>query len=145
MEKQVDALKSLQFSENQLPSIKDFISKGKLNLEIISKLERTEEKAKKADRIKIVYKGYNKTYDFRKYVFLVIILEIILLISIWITMNGTIWQSILKNLKPQDSNLKSVKEDVSNSAMALLKGRKMVFKTFESGVYSKLEQSEQSE
>ena len=145
MEKQVDALKSLQFSENQLPSIKDFISKGKLNLEIISKLERTEEKAKKADRIKIAYKGYNKTYDFRKYVFLVIILEIILLISIWITMNGTIWQSILKNLKPQDSNLKSVKEDVSNSAMALLKGRKMVFKTFESGVYSKLEQSEQSE
>ena len=34
--------------------------------------------------------------------------------------------------------------DVLNSVMALLEGREMVFKAFESGVISKLKQSEQS-
>ena len=47
--------------------------------------------------------------------------------------------------KLQDSNLKRVKEDVLISAMTLLEGRKMVFKAFESGVFSRLEQSEQSD
>ena len=42
-------------------------------------------------------------------------------------MNKTIWQSILKNIK--------VKEDLLNSAMALLKGMEMVFKAFESGIF----------
>ena len=48
--------------------------------------------------------------------------------------------------KPQyNSYLKKVKDDVINSAMSLLKGREMVFKAFESGIFSKLKESEQSE
>ena len=51
--------------------------------------------------------------------------------------------------KPKNnSNLKKVKEDVLNSTITRLKGRKMVFKAFESGIFlkpEKLKQSEQSE
>ena len=48
--------------------------------------------------------------------------------------------------RPQnDSKIKNVKEDLLNSAVALLKGREMVFKAFESGIFSKLKQSKQSE
>ena len=49
--------------------------------------------------------------------------------------------------RPQDPNLRMVKKDLLNSAMALLKGIEMVFKAFESGIFlkpKKLEQSEQS-
>ena len=56
-------------------------------------------------------------------------------------MNKTIWRSILiifeTKTKPQN-NLKKVKVDVIKSAMTLLKGRKMLFKTFESGIFSKI-------
>ena len=67
-EKQVDALQSLKPSDKQLPSIRDFISKGRLNCEIVNETERIEEEEeKKADRSKIVYKASNETYDFRKF------------------------------------------------------------------------------
>ena len=44
-----------------------------------------------------------------------------------------------------NSNLKKVKEDVINNAMAFFKGRETVLKAFESGISSRLEKSEQSE
>ena len=44
-----------------------------------------------------------------------------------------------------NSYLKKIKEDVINSAMALLKEREMVFKAFENGIFSKRKESEQSE
>ena len=48
--------------------------------------------------------------------------------------------------KPQsNSSFKKVKEDVINSAMVILKGREMVFKAFESGMFSRLNESDQSE
>ena len=37
---------------------------------------------------------------------------------------------------PHNSNLKKVNMDEINSAMALLKGREMVFKASESGIFS---------
>ena len=55
-EKQVNALKSLEFSDKQLPSIKSFISKERLNPEIVDEIERIEEGERKADRSKMVYK-----------------------------------------------------------------------------------------
>ena len=64
--KQVDALKSLESSDKQLPSIKDFTSKERLNPEIINEIKGIEEE-KKADRSKMLYKGYNKTYALRKF------------------------------------------------------------------------------
>ena len=53
-------------SEKQLPSIKEFILKKKLNPEFIDDTERIEEE-EDADRSKMLYKGNNKTYDFRKF------------------------------------------------------------------------------
>ena len=41
-----------------------------------------------------------------------------------------------------DSNLQKVKEDILNSKVALLKERQMVFKAFESWIFSKLKQPE---
>ena len=75
--KQSDALDSLKPSDKQLPSIRDFISKERLNSEIVNEKERIGEEERKFERIKMVYKGSNETYDFRK---LVMKLEIILLI-----------------------------------------------------------------
>ena len=45
--------------------------------------------------------------------------------------------------RPQNSGSKKVKEDVLNSARALLKGREMVFKEFESGIFLKPEELKQ--
>ena len=64
---QVDALKSLKTSDKELPSIKDFIPKEKLNPEIINEVKRIEEEEKKVDRNKMVYKATKKIYDFRKF------------------------------------------------------------------------------
>ena len=68
-EKQINALKSLESSDKQLPSIKDFISKERLNPETADEIERIEEEEeeRKADRSKMVYKESNETYDFRKF------------------------------------------------------------------------------
>ena len=66
--KQVDALNSLKPSDKQLTSIRDFISKEKLNSDIVNEIERIEEKEeRKVDRGKMVYKASNETYDFRKF------------------------------------------------------------------------------
>ena len=51
-QKQVDALKCLGSSANQLPSIKDFISKDRLNPEIIDEIERIEEEETKMIEVK---------------------------------------------------------------------------------------------
>ena len=85
--------------------------------------------------------------NLKQYVLLVISMEIILLIWIWQTINKTTRQNILKNLnckrRPQtDSKLKKLKEDVLNSATALLKGREMVLKAFESWIFLSNEQWE---
>ena len=66
-EKQVNALKSLESSDKQLPSIKDFTPMENLNPEIINEIKKFEEIEKKVDRNKMVYKGTNKTYDFRNF------------------------------------------------------------------------------
>ena len=66
-QKQVDALKSLKSSDKRLPLTKDFKSKERLYPEIIDETERIEKEEKKVNRSKMVYKGHNKTYDFRKF------------------------------------------------------------------------------
>ena len=93
-EKQVNALKSLESSVKQLPSTKDFISKERLNPEIVDEIEIIEEEeGRKFDRSKMVYKGSNETYvleNLKQCMFSVIKLEIILLISTWQMMNKTV-------------------------------------------------------
>ena len=53
---QVKVLESLQYSEKQLLSIKDFISKRRLNLEIENELKRIEKEEQIANRRKMLYK-----------------------------------------------------------------------------------------
>ena len=68
LKKQVDALESLKTSDKELPSMKDFIPKEKLNPESINEIKRIEEEEeKKVDRNKMAYKATKKTYDFRKF------------------------------------------------------------------------------
>ena len=66
-EKQVVALESLKAPDKKLTSIKDFIAIENLNPEIINEIKRIEEIEESVNRNKIVYKGTNKTYDFRKF------------------------------------------------------------------------------
>ena len=53
--------------------IRDFISEERLNSEIIDEIERIEEEEeeeeeeRKADRSRMVYKGSNESYNFRKF------------------------------------------------------------------------------
>ena len=101
----------------------------------------------------MVYRRYKKTNDFRKFKTIVVFGNEItnnIVNMLWSMINKTIWQTILKNLKLKQNHkinliLEKVKEDVINSVMSLLKGREMVFKAFESGIFSKLKESEQSE
>ena len=65
--KQVVALESLKSSEKKLTPVKDFIPMENLNPEIINEIKRIEEMEKQVDRNRMVYKGTNKTYDFRNF------------------------------------------------------------------------------
>ena len=65
--KQVDALESLKPFDKQLPSVKDFISKERLNPETVNEIERIEEEERKVSRSKMIYKASNETYGFRKF------------------------------------------------------------------------------
>ena len=66
-EKKTNALKSLESYDKQLPSIKDFISKERLNPETVDEIEQIEEEERKADSSKMVYEGSNKNNDFRRF------------------------------------------------------------------------------
>ena len=114
----------------------------------MNELERIEEEEKQADRSKIVYKRYNKTYGFRKFKTIRVFGDNIKIN--FINMNiandeqnhlGKYIKEFKSKTRPQDSDLKRVKEDVLNTGMVLLKGREMVFKAFESGIFFKPEQS----
>ena len=73
--------------------MKDFISKERLNPEIVDEIERIEEEEeRKVGRLKLVYTGSNETMileNLKQYVFLAMKLEIILLILGWQIMNKT--------------------------------------------------------
>ena len=58
----------MKTSNKQLPSIRDFRSKERLNSEVVNEIGRIEEEEeRKVDGIKMVYKASNETYDFRKF------------------------------------------------------------------------------
>ena len=148
--KQVDALTALKTSNKKLPSIKDFIPIENLNPEIVNEIKRIEEIEKHVDRDKMVYKSANKTYDFRNFKTIRTCGNKIRNNVISMTTANTEQASLLnhvedfiKKTKPQDPILKKLKEDVLASVLSLLKGRGMVYKTFESGIFQKLEESQQ--
>ena len=102
--KQSDALDSLKPSGKQLPSLRDFISKERLNSEIVNEKERIREEERKFERIKMVYKGSNETYDFRKF-------KTVLVFGNEIR-NNIINMSMASRTKPHNLETKKVKEDL---------------------------------
>ena len=105
--------------------------------------QRKSKKNKKRDDIrKVLYKGYDKTYDFTKFKTIRVFVNNIR--NNFINMNLTnneqnhfakYIQQFKSETRPQDSNMKKVKEYVLALAMTLIKEKKMVFKAFESRVF----------
>ena len=82
----------------------------------------------------------------KQYVFLVMKLEIILLMSMANDEQDQLLRYINKfksKTKSHNPESKKVRDDVLESARALLKGRKMVHKAFESGIFLKPEELKQ--
>ena len=138
--KQINDLEALKLSDKQLPSIRDFVSKERLNSEMVDEIERiAEEEERKVDRNKMIYNAYDETYDFKKFKTIRVFgNEIIINMSMANDEEDQLLRYINKiksKTKPRNSESKKLKEDVLNSARALLNGRKMVFKAFESGIF----------
>ena len=148
-EKQVDALKT---SYKKLRSIKDFVPTEKFNLEIIDEIKRIEEIEKNVDRDKMVYESTNRTNDFRGF-------KTIRAYGNDIRNNVTSLkaanleqanllahiQNFVKNTKPQDPEQKILKSDVLDSVCALVKARELMYNAFRSGIFHRLEESQEGE
>ena len=148
-EKQVDALKT---SYKKLPSIKDFVPTEKFNLEIINEIKRIEEIEKNVDRDKMVHKSTSKTYDFRNFKTLRaygndIRNNVISLTAANLDQANLMarFYDFVKKTKPQDSEQKKLKSDVLDSVRALVKGREIMYNAFRSGIFHKLEKSQEGE
>ena len=144
---QIDALKFLDPSDKQLPSIKDFISKERLNPEIANEIKKIEEEEKKADRSIIAYEGSNNKFKTIR-VFGNEIRNNIIDMSMANDGQNQLSKHLIEfksKTKPHNPESKKVKEDVVNSTIALLKRREMVFNTFESGIFLKPKELEKGE
>ena len=137
-------------SDKQLSSIRDFISKERLNSEIVNEIERIEGEGRKVDRSKMVYKAFNETYDFRKFKTIRVFGNEIRNNIIDMSMANDEQDQLLRyinklksKMKPHNPESKKVKEDLLNSVHALLKGREIVFKAFESRIFLRPEKLKQ--
>ena len=90
----------------------------------------------------MVYKASNETYDFKNFKIIRVLGNEIRSNIIDMSMANDEQDQLLRYInklksktKPNNINSKKVKEDVLNNARALLKGREMVFKAFESGMF----------
>ena len=147
--KQVDSLKT---SYKKLPSIKDFVPTEKFNHEIIDEIKRIEEIEKNIDRNKMVYESASRTYDFRGFETIraygndirnnVISLKAANLEQANLLAHV---QNFVKNTKPQDPEQKKLKSDVLDSVRALVKGRELMYNAFRSGIFHRLEKSQEGE
>ena len=147
-EKQVDALESLKPFDKELPSVKDFIPIENLNPEIVNEIKRIEEEKKKVNRNKMVYKATNKTYDFRKFKTIRAFGNEIKNNVINDDMASNEQNKLLKHIeefsgsiRPRNLELNVLKKEVLDSALALLQGRKMVLKAFQSGIFPRSKES----
>ena len=90
----------------------------------------------------MVYKASNETYDFKKFKTIRVFGNKIRNNTIDMSMANDEQDQLLRYInklksktKPHNLESKKVKKDVLNSARALIKGREMVFKAFESGIF----------
>ena len=98
----------------------------------------------------MVYKATNKTYDFRKF-------KTIRAFGNEIRSNATNddianneqnellkhIEEFSKSTKPRDPELKELKKEVLDNALALLQGREMVFTAFKSGIFPRSKESQE--
>ena len=149
-EKQVVTLESLKDSDKKLTPIKDFIPIENLNPEIINEIKRIEEIEKKVDRNKMVYKGTNKTYDFRNFktirAFGNEIRNVIGLDTANIEQaNSLSYISDFMKTKPRDPEKRKLRSDVLNSVTGLVNGREMVLTAFKSRIFQVSKESQEGE
>ena len=152
-EKQVVALESLKDSDKKLPPIKYFIPMENLNPEIINEIKRIEGMEKKVDRNRMVYKGTNKTYDFRNFKTIrafgnEIRNNIIRLDTATANIEQANLLSYISDFmktKPRDPEKRKLRANVLNSASSLAQGREMVLTAFKSGIFHKPEESQKGE
>ena len=149
-EKQVHALESLKPFDKELPSIKDFIPIENLSPEIINEIKRIEEEEKKVNRNKMVYKATNKTYDFRKFKTIRAFGNEIKNNVINDDMANNEQNKLLKHIeefsgsiRPWNLELKELKKEVLDNVLALLQGREIVLKVFQSGIFPRSKESQQ--
>ena len=147
--KQVDALKT---SYKKLPSVKDFVPTEKFNPEIIDEIKRIEEIEKNVDRNKMIYESTNRTYDLRGFKTIraygnnirnnVISLKAANLeqANLMAHIND-----FVKTTKPQDPKQKKLKSNVLNSVRALIEERELIYKALRSGIFHRLEESQEGE
>ena len=149
---QADALESLKPSDKELPPIKDFIPEENLNPEIINEIKTIEEEEKKVNRNKMVYIATNKTYDFRKFKTIRAFGSEIRnnVVDIDMANNEQInlimyIEEFSRSTRPRDPELKELKKEVLDSAIALLKGKDIVYNAFRSGIFPRSEESQEGE
>ena len=149
-EKQVDALEFLKDSDKKLTPIKDFIPIENLNPEIINEIKRIEEIEKQIDRNRMVYKGTNKTYDFRNFKTIRAFGNEIRNNVIGLDTADTEQANLLsyihdftKKTKPRDPEKKKLRSDVLNSVTGLVKEREMVLTAFTSGIFQVSKESQE--
>ena len=112
-----------------------------LNPEIINEIKGIEEIEKQVDRNRMVYKGSNKTYDFRNFKTVCafgneIRNNVVDMKTADIDQTSLI--SYINNFiktKPRDPEKRKLRSDVLNSVSALVKGREMVLTAFKSGIF----------
>ena len=151
-EKQVVALESLKASDKKLPPIKDFIPIENLNPEIINEIKRIEEIEKNVDKNKMVYKGTNKTYDFRNFKTICafgneIRNNIISLDTANIEQTNLLSYiyDFVKKTKPRNPTQKKLRSDVLDSVISRVQGREMVLTAFKSGIFQVSKESQEGE
>ena len=149
-EKQVVALEYLKGSDKKLTSIKDFIPTENLNPEIINEIKRIEEIEKNVDRNIMVYKGTNETYDFRNFKTMhafgnEIRNNIISLDTANLEQADLLSyiNDFIRKTKPWNPEKTKLRSDVLDSVTSLVKGREVVLKAFQSGIFHKLEESQE--
>ena len=109
-----------------------------------------KKKKKKVNRDNMVYEATNKTYDFRKFKRIRafgneirnndIDMDTANIEQMNLTMHI---KDFANKTKPRDPELKKLKKEVLDSALALLQGRGMVYKAFQSGIFPRPEESQQ--
>ena len=150
-EKQVVTLESLKDSDKKLTPIKDFIPMENLNPEIINEIKKIKELEKKVDRTRMVYKGTNKTYDFRNYKTICafgneIRNNVISLDTANIEQANLLsYINDFMKTKPRDPEKKRLRSDVLNSVSSLVQEREMVLTAFKSGIFQVSKESQEGE